>query len=115
MIMLPMFKPKKGEKRKALIAEINRDIKETFEETFLENYQNAREQLILGGVSEEIVDEKLGKIKSELEQEIIVRAQEILKQAVLQVVREERIENLNKSKDESQSMAPPKKIGASLT
>lgn len=63
MIMLSIFKPISGKKRKVLINQINNDIKETFEETFAENYDSARDQLIKNGVPEEKVEEKLSQIK----------------------------------------------------
>ena len=110
-----MFKPARVEKRKALIAEINRDVKTTFEETFAESYQNVREQLIQGGVSEEKVDAKLSQIKAKLEQKMIISAQKLLREAVLEVAREEMADNKKECIDEPQSMDPPKKTGVSFT
>lgn len=113
--MLPMFKPAKIEKRKTVIAEVNRDIKVTFEETFAENYQSAREQLIQGGIPEEKVDAKLSQIKAKLEQKMIINAQQLLREAVLQVAREEKAESLKKWAFEPQEGDVDKSNGASLT
>lgn len=92
-----MFKPAKSEEKKILISEINRDIRETFEETFAENYQSAREQLIQGGVPEEKVDAKLSQIKVKLEQKMIINARQLLSEAVLEVAREEMAEGSKKT------------------
>jgi len=100
--MLPMFKPPKGEKRKALMTEINRDIKETFEKTFAENYQQARKQLIDGGVAEEKVDVKLNQIKARLEKKMIIEANRLLREEVLKAAREEMEESQKESNSASE-------------
>jgi len=86
--MLSMFNPGKDEKRKAVIAEVNKKIKATFEEAFAEDHQLAREILIQGGVPEEKVGETLNEIKAELEQEIIIRAQQLLREKALKIAKE---------------------------
>lgn len=109
--MLPMFEPKKGKKRKAVMDEINQEIKATFEKTFSENYQKAREQLIDGGIPEEMVDEKLNQIKAKLEQKMIIEANRLLREEVLKVAREEMEEN----QSGSQSISHSENVVTSLT
>ncbi|MBP9727645.1 MAG: hypothetical protein KBD83_09340 [Gammaproteobacteria bacterium] len=113
--MLPMFKPAKGEKRKTVMAEVNRDIKATFEETFAENCQSAREQLIQGGVPEKKVEAILREIKAELEQEMIIKAQQLLRKTVLKLAQEEMGKRSTEMPDEPQTGDAPEKSGVSLT
>lgn len=85
--MLSMFPSSKS--RRVTIAEVNRDIKSTFETVFAENYQQIRQQLIEGGIPEQKVDQKVSKIKLQLEQEMIVRARELLRESILEVLEDE--------------------------
>lgn len=87
-----MFKPADKD-RKVTTAEVNRDIKAMFEETFAQIYQDTRQQLINGGIPEEKVEEKLSKIKAELEQQMIIKARGLLRESILEVLEEERQEN----------------------
>lgn len=88
-----MFKPNNKD-RKVTIAEVNRDIKATFEKVFAENYQSARQQLLDGGTPEDKVEEKLSKIKAELEPEMIIKGRELLEKSILKVLEEERQEKI---------------------
>jgi hypothetical protein len=109
--MLPMFKPSEKE-RKVTIAEVNRDIKATFEEAFSKNYQMASEELINNGFSQEDAAEILTKIKSELEQEMILKARELLNKSILNVLKNERqkkiaSDNVSDSMPDNASLEQP--------
>ncbi len=87
--MLTMFKPVRGEKRKAVIDEINHDIKTTFDKVFADNYPIARESLLRGGIPESKVDEKLSEIRASLQQKMIIEAKQLLRKAILSTVKEQ--------------------------
>ncbi len=100
--MLPMFKPSK-EERKVTIAEVNRDIKATFEEAFAENYQMANEALMNNGFSQEEAANILIDIKFELEQEMIMKARDLLNKSILNVLKNKQQEKVERGHDAPRS------------
>lgn len=83
-----MFKSKKEDKRKEVVAEFNANLSQMFEQFFSENYPDAREALLRSGISEESVDQKLLEIKQATQQRMIIEAQRLLKEELTVLAQE---------------------------
>lgn len=101
--MMTMFKPSKGEKRKAVVTEFNSNLNKMFDEFFSANYPSAREELLRSGVTEEYVDQKLLEIKQATQQRMIIEAQRLLQEklTVLAQEKEKSSTTTSSSVDES--------------
>lgn len=98
--MHTMFKSsEKSEKksRRELIEQTNQKIRDTFNCAFSEIYRNAKEQLLLKGVSEEDVDNVLNEIKLELQREMIQKAKEGIEKTVISVAKDQQTQSQSRS------------------
>lgn len=71
---------KEQEEKKAVIIQMNNKLNENLNKTYEENYSALRATLIEKGFSAEEADEEMKKVKAEVQKEMMVSAQKMLKE-----------------------------------